>query len=655
MKPLRMLRNFGKSKARYSFAQLLVFVALLGWSALVPAQQSGWSPIPADELALKDDPSAPGAPALILYRDMVADDKKGVMTEHVRIKILKDEGKKYADIEIPTSKWFKVDSKEIEARTVGPDGSSLPFTGEIHDKAVVKTRNFTIAEKTFTLPDAQTGGIIEFRYRAHFQKNEYLTHTWDVQSELFTRKAHFELRPTSMDLIRVSSRNFQQQPQKNRDTLYLDVQNVAALDDEDFTLPKSELRSQVDLFYRPLGLPEEAYWGRVSQLRGEELNEFIGKNKQVKNEVARLTSPSDTPETKLRKLYTRAQQIRKVNFDSVEGEHEKRHENKHADDVLERGYGDIIDISALLAAMAREVGYQSGLVFLTDRARGLFHPEVLSTLQLTAEMTWVEKDGKFTLLDPACQKCPYGLISWDQSGASGIRTNYSGSVYVHVPANKADDAIFERRGDLKLEANGSLSGSVTLTIGGLEALELRNPEENGDEPGRKKAITELVKSWLPPTAEVKLERISNWDDIDKPIVAEMAINVPKFGVATGKRLVIPASLFTTRSKAAFAHEQRRYAVVFENPYRRTDDMTIAVPAGYQIESVPEGKGSTSSILDYSLQIQNKGDKIHISRTLTNHALYVPTQYYKQLRSDFNFVKATDEQQAILRQSTTASR
>jgi hypothetical protein len=61
------------------------------------------------------------------------------------------------------------------------------------------------------------------------------------------------------------------------------------------------------------------------------------------------------------------------------------------------------------------------------------------------------------------------------------------------------------------------------------------------------------------------------------------------------------------------------------------------------------------ILEYSLHVQNNGDKIHISRTLTSHAIYVPTQYYKALRNDFNFVKASDEQQAILRQSTTASR
>jgi len=48
MKPLQALRNFGKPKARYSLAQLLVFIVLMGWCASFLAQQSGRGPIYAN-------------------------------------------------------------------------------------------------------------------------------------------------------------------------------------------------------------------------------------------------------------------------------------------------------------------------------------------------------------------------------------------------------------------------------------------------------------------------------------------------------------------------------------------------------------------------------------------------------------------------------
>ena len=545
----------------------LTTTALLCLGSLASGQQANWAPIPAEEMAFKDDPVAPGAVAVILFREQISDDKKGMATEHIRIKVLKDAGKKYADIEIPSAKWMKIES--IEARTIRPDGSIVPFTGTVHDKTVAKTRKTEISVKAFTLPDIEAGSILEFRYKARLEKERTPSHSWEIQSELFTRKAHFELRPISFDNLSEIGLNFDQKPQRNGDTISLDVANVPAIEDETFTLPQSELESRIEITYRPPDYPTpETYWGRIGQAEGEYLNTFIGKDKQIKKLVVSLAPPSDPPETRLRLCYARAQQIRKLKsgfYDSSEGKQEKLKENKHVNDVVERGYGDIGDVTAVFVAMAREVGYQSGMAFLTDRKRGLFHPDLLSTNQLTATMAWVEKDGKFTLLDPACEKCPFGLISWDQSGASGIRTNYSGSVFVKVPANKPEDATYARKGDLKLEADGTLSGNLEVTIGGLEALELRDKEDKADEASRRKAIIDLVKSWLPGSAEVKLEQVSNWDDIDKPIVADASIDVPGFATVTGKWLILSAWPFESKSQNPFPHARRKYAIVFENP------------------------------------------------------------------------------------------
>ena len=36
--------------------------------------QGNWEPVPTDELALKEEPKAPGAPAIILYWNVAIDD-----------------------------------------------------------------------------------------------------------------------------------------------------------------------------------------------------------------------------------------------------------------------------------------------------------------------------------------------------------------------------------------------------------------------------------------------------------------------------------------------------------------------------------------------------------------------------------------------------
>src|SRR5436853_4325907 len=60
-----------------------------------------WPAIAPEEFATNEFTGAPGAHAVILFREVRADDIKGEETHYYRIKVLSDEGKKYADVEIP--------------------------------------------------------------------------------------------------------------------------------------------------------------------------------------------------------------------------------------------------------------------------------------------------------------------------------------------------------------------------------------------------------------------------------------------------------------------------------------------------------------------------------------------------------------------------
>jgi len=68
---------------------LLVLIAMCA-ARIAVAQEGTWETVPADELALKQEPKAPGAAAIILYRRLDIDDKKSNLTESTRIKVLTD-------------------------------------------------------------------------------------------------------------------------------------------------------------------------------------------------------------------------------------------------------------------------------------------------------------------------------------------------------------------------------------------------------------------------------------------------------------------------------------------------------------------------------------------------------------------------------------
>src|SRR5208282_1931059 len=92
----------------------------------------GFQPPNPEELKMTSEPLAPGAPAVILYRQVDRDDNGRTSHEddYLRIKILTEEGRKHANIEIPYVKGIE-DVASIKARTIRPDGSIASFDGQV--------------------------------------------------------------------------------------------------------------------------------------------------------------------------------------------------------------------------------------------------------------------------------------------------------------------------------------------------------------------------------------------------------------------------------------------------------------------------------------------------------------------------------------------
>jgi Domain of Unknown Function with PDB structure (DUF3857) len=116
---------------------LVVLFAVTGLA--IPARAVGFQPVSPDELKMTSEPNAPGAHAIILFRqvDRYDNEKTSHEDNYVRVKILTEEGRKQADVEIP---FFKGDSDvvNVHARTIRPDGSIVNFEGKTFEKTLVK-------------------------------------------------------------------------------------------------------------------------------------------------------------------------------------------------------------------------------------------------------------------------------------------------------------------------------------------------------------------------------------------------------------------------------------------------------------------------------------------------------------------------------------
>jgi hypothetical protein len=132
----------------------------------------GFQPISPEELKMTSEPLAPGAPAIILYRQVDRDDNGRTSHEdnYLRIKILTEEGRKYADVEIPFMKGGN-DVVHLRARTIRPDGSVAEFDGKVYEQSIVKARGLKYLAKTFRHEVAQlaAAAILHEQHSPHGQ------------------------------------------------------------------------------------------------------------------------------------------------------------------------------------------------------------------------------------------------------------------------------------------------------------------------------------------------------------------------------------------------------------------------------------------------------------------------------------------------------
>jgi hypothetical protein len=278
-------------------------------------------------------PEAPGAPAVILYREVDRDDnaRTGNEQNYLRIKILTEEGRKYGDVEIP---YFREQGNivGIRARTVRPDGRVVHFEGKAYDKTIVKARGVKYLAKTFTLPDVQVGSIIEYRYAYDMTENYVYDSHWILSNELFTRHAKFSLKPNRDFALRWSwpvglpQGTTAPKEEPSSKIVRMESQNIPAVQIEDFMPPANELKFRVDFEYSEnnVELDPTRFWKQ----RGKKLNAFVesflGKPKSLEQEVARMVSPGDSPEVKAQKLYARVQQLRNTSFEVEKSDQEQK-------------------------------------------------------------------------------------------------------------------------------------------------------------------------------------------------------------------------------------------------------------------------------------------------------------------------------------------
>jgi len=629
--------------------------------AVVTARADSWTKPTQEELQMTSEPAAPGAAAIYLLRDERVDDKLHIHATYVRLKILTEKGREFADQELSyESATFKIFG--VEGRTIHSDGTIIPFTGKPYQKVLEKGGKEKYKATVFTLPDVQVGSILEYRYVLSYESDRVVSPRWYLQGPLYVRRAHFEFIPSEHALqdghggviqARVaysaylpSGASVVYAPAAKHYTV--DVEKILASPQEEFMPPMHDYSYRA-LFYYTVARTAEEYWGNEGKYWSKDIDRFIdaGKLTPIANQIV---SSTDTPAVKLQKIYGAIMPLENTSFTREHTGAEDKAQGirvKTAADVWEQKRGTRDELTCLFVGLARAAGFKAYVGAVTNRDRNLFAVDYLDMSQLNDEIAIVVVDGKDQFFDPGERYAEFAQLHWKHTLTQGIRQVDKGTVIFSTPVTGYKSSSEIRNAYIEMLPDGKVTGTIRVSFTGSQALYWREFALRNDEAELKQEFQDTVQQDMPAGIEVKADHFLGLADWDHTLLGVLTVT-GSMGTTTAKRVFVPSSFFASTTHPLFALDKRTTPIDLRYPYVIQDTLSLKLPAALELEGMPkDAEFSDPNNTFYRAKFTQEPGLVKSLRILAVGNVLYSAQEYPALKDFYQKVNAKDKEPAVL--------
>jgi hypothetical protein len=620
------------------------------------------------------DPKA-GIEALFT-RVHIADDWSSAFhrtsVHYIRLKVFTPEGKdKAASFDIPYDKETTVSS--VAGRTIKPDGTILELGKDaIHDRVTVKLGGIRRMAKSFAMPGVEVGSIIEYRWRELHEGGDIMYLRLPFQDEFPVQHATFFVRPLSRDYtsaqMGVHAFNCHPSPLKDGNDGFssISLDNIPAFREEPMMPGEPNVRPWALVYYDEGENRKDAdkYWADVAKKEYGGLRGGLKTGGEVKQTAAEVVSGAKDDNEKvvllIRWIHAHVRDLfsRQVSDEERAAILKKMPKDRYrtAPEVLKSGIGTPNELNMLFAALAMGVGMEARPAMLGNRDDLTFDKRLAEKFFLRSVDMAVSIGGKWKIYDVSTRLLEPGMLGWREEGVAALITDAKKPEFIFSPTSAPADSVSTRKAKLALSADGTLEGDVNQTWTG-HAAEQRRHRLDGEAAARQQEDTreEILHVW--PQAEVTALRLENADDAEKPLALSYHIRIPGYAARTGKRILFQPLYFERGESPLFSAAERQFDVVFPFAWQDTDNVTIELPAGFQLEKAENpGDLSFDKPGGYKLAMAAGKGQLVCKRELTfgnDGFIAFARASYPQLKKIFDEVHRRDEVTFSLRQIPAA--
>lgn len=589
---------------------LLIILPLL-WHATAMAQPEfeNWGQLSAAEKSLKVCAFDSEAVAIVLFDEAVADhddERKLITYRRIRIKILKEQGMEYANVQIPYyagNDFQSIDN--IEAKAYNFDASGQQTVQEVERKAIfTQQRNAVWHYKKFTFPGVKPGSIVEYQYRST-EKNYFNLETWEFQQELPVVKSKFTLSiPPGYEFAYMvfKSQQFPINIKKQTEGTYLfGMDSIPGLREEPYMDARKDYLQRVNFqlsAYNNSGFGKQKYmtsWDEVTrELNGATyFGTQIGKNISGTEDFIATMKALPSPMEKMKRIYNYTRNY--MTWDRFYGvgtsEGVKSAWNKKT--------GSISEINMILVNLLQDAGLEAYPMLVSERFHGKVSTQYPFVGQFNATYAAVLIDGRKYFLDATDPTGQPELVPLSILNTNAFIVNRKKGGIINV----TDESLQYKENitiALKINADKMITGEAWLN----SMQYARISRLSSWRRGRDKYIDAVRKSG----SSITIDSIEIKNEKEDSLALGQHLLFKGQATTTGDYIFVPINLFSGFETNPFIATNRFSDINFGYRKNVTFSTYIDIPEGYAPDELPK-----------SLQLVNEDKTVVFIRELFNDA------------------------------------
>lgn len=576
---------------------ILSLAATLAAVSLLQAQKPDYrfGKVSEEELRMERYDRDPDAEAVVLCEEVrtyyLIGNQFTRMTDYfIRIKVLKAEGKEYADINLPyvfqRENYANLDA--VAYNLVDGKIVKTPLKKQYLFREQVGDEQWMLK---FSIPEVREGTVIEYRYRMNSDFVTYIPSVV-VQHDIPTVRMKATVEIPEYLRFNVNTKGYLSINMRentiagriagtdvpyNVREITTEGRDIPALKKEPFVWNRNEFRSMIDFELSQIAMPFSDVqnfsltWKDVNEALAEtDFNSNIRMGNPFKEETAAIVARNLAPRQTLHELLRLVQSHMKW-----DGKY--RLMSSSPRNAADKGTGNSAEINSVLMAAVKDAGFDVVPLLLNPRSRGrlpLAHPSFdgISTFILRVTLD----DGKFAYLDGTDPDSDVDLLPTDllvdRARIYGVDGNVGwcdlsrlapGNTYINMT--------------LGFDPELSVHGRITERYTNVPAL--RCSSAYGDARSEEEYVEALEEEH-----HIRIDSLTINGLRSAHLTQEFTMT--REPEAAGVFIYLNATIIPFLTENPFKSPERKYPVEFDNPASYTMQGVLRLPEGYVVEELP---------------------------------------------------------------------